>query len=813
MQQNYIFTPFFQNAMLQNYLAIALRSMRRNAIYSLINIVGLAVGLACTLLIGLHIADDLSFDRFHAKADRIYRFTQAGKEVTAPANSAPAWAEALRADVPHIEATTRIYAPYNDVLVAQGEQKMYEKNVRFADANVFAVFDFPLVHGDPRTALVEPSSVVLTESTAKRYFGSENPMGKTLRYDNKVDLLVTGVMRDVPSNSHVQFSMLGSMETVVRSIESPQSFKSFFWNPFFTYVLLRDNAHINDVKPLLGRIKDKYMNNIPYTLDMQPLTSIHLVVEDARSTVYFLTAIGLVVLFIACINYTNLATARFLGRSREVGVRKTLGATRGQVAAQFLSESLVVTLAALLVAIMLAEVAMPLFTTLTGKKLSVFGAGASLNPTTTLLGLVALAGVVSLLAGVYPAFFLSRFRPVTALRGSAMSNASACGKFSLRSTLVVAEFAVSVPMIIATFVVQSQLAFVQSKNLGFNREQVVLVPIQGEDDAKERTAVMNTFKQISGVRGVTMSSTVPGKSDVMVRMPIEFKYLPSGDKDPNIKWLCVDEHFLPLYGITLKEGRNLNGSESDQREAFLLNEAAVRKLKWENNPLGREIGYNVGEAASGWHIEKHGRVVGVVKDFHVGTLRKEIEPLLIHVQSNFMWTMSVKLTAGNPASTLALLEAAWKRSVPNRPFVYTFLDDDFNAVYQRERRLQSTFAVFAGLAIFVSCLGLLGLAAFAAETRTKEIGIRKVLGASVASIITLLSTDFLKLVGLAIIVATPLAYWAAGKWLQDFAYRVDLSWWVFALAGVLAVVIAFLTVASQAWRAARANPVNALRSE
>jgi len=406
---------------------------------------------------------------------------------------------------------------------------------------------------------------------------------------------------------------------------------------------------------------------------------------------------------------------------------------------------------------------------------------------------------------------LSRFRPATALRGSGASSTG--GKTYLRSTLVVVQFAVSVLMMIATVVVQRQLTFIQSKNLGFDREHTVLVPIQGEDDEKEKTTVINAFKQISGVRGVTMSSTVPGKSDVMVQMPIEFKYLPSGDRDPNIKWLCVDEQFLPLYGITLKEGRNLNGSESDQREAFLLNEAAVRKLKWEQNPIGREIGYSVGEKASNWHIEKHGRVVGVVKDFHVGTLRKEIEPLLIHVQNNFMRTMSVKLAAGNPAPTLALLEAAWKRVVPERPFVYTFLDDDFNAAYQRERRLQSTFAVFAGLAVFVSCLGLLGLAAFTAESRTKEIGIRKVLGASVASIIGLLSQGFLKLVAIAIVIATPLAYWGASRWLQDFAYRVDVSWWVFALAGAMAVAIAFLTVATQAFRAARANPVHALRSE
>jgi putative ABC transport system permease protein len=792
-------------------LTIALRNLRRQKMYATINIVGLAVGLVCTLLIGLHIADDLAFDRFHSKGDRIYRFTQSSPESQMPANSAPAWADALRENVPQIEATTRLYFPFTETLVARGENIRYEQGVRFADANFFDVFDFPLVQGNPRTALAEPRTVVLSESAATRYFGNENPMGKTLRYDNKFDLKVTGVMRDVPQHSHIQFDILGSMETVKSSLEKPESFKSFFWNPFYTYVVVREQTAIKDVELLLWRIKEQHLKDIPVVPALQPLASIHLVVESARSTVYFLAAIGLVMLCIACINYTNLATARFLGRMREVGVRKTLGATRSQVAVQFLSESFVTTLAAMMLALVLAEAATPLFATLTGKKLSMVGATAVISPAAMLLGLFVLVCVVSLLAGAYPAFFLSRFRPATALRGSGASSTG--GKTYLRSTLVVVQFAVSVLMMIATVVVQRQLTFIQSKNLGFDREHTVLVPIQGEDDEKEKTTVINAFKQISGVRGVTMSSTVPGKSDVMVQMPIEFKYLPSGDRDPNIKWLCVDEQFLPLYGITLKEGRNLNGSESDQREAFLLNEAAVRKLKWEQNPIGREIGYSVGEKASSWHIEKHGRVVGVVKDFHVGTLRKEIEPLLIHVQNNFMRTMSVKLAAGNLAPTLALLEAAWKRVVPGRPFVYTFLDDDFNAAYQRERRLRSTFAVFAGLAVFVSCLGLLGLAAFTAESRTKEIGIRKVLGASVASIIGLLSQGFLKLVAIAIVIATPLAYWGASRWLQDFAYRVDVSWWVFALAGAMAVAIAFLTVATQAFRAARANPVHALRSE
>jgi putative ABC transport system permease protein len=794
--------------MLQNYLKIAFRSLLRQKSYALINIVGLAVGLTCTLLICLHIADDFSFDRFHTKHERIFRFTQQWKQDTQmPANTAPAWADILKSEIPQVESTVRFYQSFGETLIDAGETKLYEKEVKFADANVFDVFDFALVEGNPRTALLEPRTVVLTESAARRYFGNSSSMGKTIRYDNKFDLKVTGIMRDVPANSHLQFTMLGSMETVKRDLSLPDGFKSLYWNPFLTYMLLREGASAQAMMPLLERVKEKYAKDIPIVMNLQALAQIHLVHENALSTIYFLAAIGCIILLLACINYTNLATARFSIRAREVGVRKTLGATRLQLAAQFWGESFLLTAIALTFALFAAELTLPAFNTLTNKHLSLTGGNVF-----GFVGGIALAlVVVSTIAGVYPAVFLSAFKPATALRRTTLR--SGATRFSLRSVLVVVQFSMSIVMIIGTLVVQNQLAFIQSKNLGFDREQVVLVQLRGDDDMKQSETLKTAFLGVSGIRGVSISSVVPGRSDVMIHMPIESKYLPAGDNDPSIKWLCIDEGFLPLYGIQMKEGRNLNGSTADENEAFILNEAAVRKLKWEKNAVGREIGYSVGEKASNWSIEKHGRVVGVVPDFHVGTLRNTIEPLLIHIKKAYSRTVSIKLPKGDPRAALVALEAAWKRTVPQRPFEYTFLDDDFNASYKREQQLRSVVAVFAGLAIFVSCLGLLGLAAFTAESRTKEIGIRKVLGASVASIVALLSKDFLVLVLIAIVIATPLAYWFAGKWLQDFAYRVELTWWVFAAAGVVAVVIAFLTVATQAWKAARQNPVNALRSE
>ncbi len=803
--------------MIANLAKITYRTVLRQKWYSTINIIGLALGLTCTLLIALHIYDDLSYDKHHTKANRIYRFTQWEATTQLPANTAPAWVDILTADIPQIEAGTRFYEHFGEILLTIGQKQIYDKTVKFADANVFQVFDFQLVQGNMRTALAEPYSVVISQTAAKRYFGSEDAIGKVIRVDNKFDLKVTGVMRDIPSASHLKFELLGSMETVKREFSMSDGFKSLFWNPFLTYVLVKEGASVQAIEPLLVQLKNKVAKDMPVVLALHPLTSIHLIDENAQATVVFLAIVGAIILLLACINYTNLATARYSSRAREVGVRKTLGAGRFQLAMQFWGESFFLTCIALGCSLLAVELLLPSFNSLTGKHLQLLSGNFPLFGSIIITALV----VVSLVAGVYPAMMLSNFKPVDALKSKSsntrLQNGSSGflrGGFSLRSVLVVMQFTVSIAMICGTLIVQNQLHYIVSKNMGFNREQVLIVKMRGEDDKEQIDVLKARFQQTSGVQSVALSSTIPGKSDVLIQMPIEFKYLASGDKDPNIKWLCIDDTFMKLYGIELKEGRGLNGSETDKTSGFLVNEAAAKKLKWENGTaIGKEIGYSVGEKASGWHIEKTGRVLGVVKDFHVGTLRKEIEPLLIHYYPQFMGNMSIKLSKGDPSQTIKSLEAVWKQAVPNRPFEYSFLDDEFTDTYKREQQLRSVVAVFAGIAIAISCLGLLGLAAYTAETRTKEIGIRKVLGASVASIIGLLSKDFLMLVMVAIILSVPLAYYISSKWLQDFAYKTELSWWIFALAGVGAVGIAFITVAGQALRAAQANPVKSLRSE
>jgi putative ABC transport system permease protein len=794
--------------MWKNYLKIAWRHLWRQKEFSLLNLVGLSIGLGCVLLISMSILDELSYDAFHSKAERLYRFVQQSEGGARQGSTAPAWADAFKTDAPQIEQTVRFYTSYNGSLVSvsspAGEKSQYEPKFLFADANVFEVFDFPLIAGDAESALTEPNTVVLTESAAARYFGSENSLGKIIRYDNKLDLKVTGVAKDVPANSHIRFEWLGSMATI-KAMEG-DAFKSFFYNPFETFVLLRNGVSERDMPPVLNAIKQKYVGaDVPLKPALQRFTDIHFIYEDAKSSVYLLAAIAGIILLIAGINYTNLATARYAKRAREVGVRKTFGASRRELAGQFWGESLLLTALALGFALILAEAATPYFNSITGKHVSLFSAGAW-----RFMGvIVATLFVVSLLAGAYPAIFLSRFNPTTVLRGSSISGT---GRLSFRAPLMVVQFALSMVMIIATLIVQAQLDFVQQKKLGFDREQVLLLNLKGEESFKNTALLKDAFKAVPGVSQVSLSSVAPGKGDVTIQMPIAFKYLASGDKNPNVKWLCIDEAYLPLYNIDLAEGRNLIANSASDSGAFLINESMAKKLQWAD-PIGREIGYDIGEKASGYHIQKTGRVIGVVKDFHIGSLRKEIDPLLIHLYPQFMSVVSVRLAAGNVRETISRLEAAWKTYAPNRPFEYSFLDDDYTSLYQQEMRLRAIVSVFAGLAIFVACLGLFGLAAFTAEQRTKEIGIRKVLGASITDIITLLSTGFLKLVGIAFLIAAPIGYLVMTRWLNHFAYRIEPSVSTFLIAGVAAALIALITVSGQAIKAAQQNPVKSLRYE
>jgi putative ABC transport system permease protein len=826
MQQNYIFTPFFQNAMLLNYLTIALRSLRRNATYSFINIVGLAIGIAVCALITLYVVDELSFDRFHANADRIYRVDSdvkfQGQQFSLAAAAAPMGAT-IKADIPEVEDFTRFRTlgawnfQYDTPL---GTKVFREENVAFADSSLFNVFTVPVVQGNGVAALAAMESAVLTEECAQKYFGTENPIGKRLKGDNGKYYTVGAVIKRLPANSHFRFDVLLSMTSYADS-------KSPNWtsNNYVTYVLLKKGVNAASVNAKFPTIVQQYLApalerdlHIPYAkfeatgsyfkYTLFPMTQIHLhsgnklgelAPNGSIQHVWIFSCVAVFVLFIACVNFMNLATARATNRAKEVGIRKTLGSRRIQLVAQFLAESSLMVACALVVAFCLVEIALPAFNDLASKELS-----RAVLHTPAFVGVLAvLFVVVSVFAGAYPAFVLSAFQPVKVLKGNKSSGSRNNFYSLLRSTLVVVQFAASVVLVIGTIVIFNQLRYIQSKSLGFNREQVLVV---NDADTRPNGAVQRFKQEIMRLQGVKMATVT--------------NYLPTGgwrnnsllwtgknDLNVAVQQWDVDADYIPTMGMTITKGRNFDARNIADSATVILSETAAQKFFGNENPLGKIVESGLNNTS-----RRAFTVIGVVQDFHYESLREQIQPLAMFF-GQVVGSTSIRFDATAAASVLASVESVWKRLNPDKPFEYRFLDEQFSRIYRTEQRTGTILGVFTALAIGIACLGLFGLAAFAAETRTKEIGIRKVLGASVASIVALLSKDFLKLVAVAIVVATPLAWWAMKTWLQDFAYRAELSWWVFAAAGALAVVIALATVSVQAWRAARANPVNALRSE
>ena len=804
--------------MLTNYFKIALRALRRQKGYSAINIVGLALGISVCALIALWVADELSFDRFHAKADRIYRVdgdVYFQERAFLLAVSPPPMAPTMKAEFPEIEDAVRFrtVGAWNFTFE---NKSIREENVTFADPSFFTVFSIQTILGNGVEALTQPFSLVVTEEFAQKFFGNDNPIGKSLKGDNDKLYTIGAVIKRLPSNSHIRFEVLVSMSS------NPDS-KDGSWasNNYQSYLLLKQGAKpeaVNAKIPALLRTylapvveRDMHMDyekflkeGNRFTYFLFPLTSIHLhsgnkIAElspnGSMQYVWVFSGVAAFVLLIACVNFMNLSTARAANRAKEVGIRKTLGSQRGQLVAQFLAESSLMVLCALTLALCIVEAILPAFNNLAGKELS---RAALLTP--QFLGMISgLFVAVSLLAGAYPALVLSGFQPVKVLKGDKSSGSK---NKTLRSTLVVVQFTASVALVIGTLVIFTQLQFIQSKNLGYNREQILLV----DDPSTLPDGSALRFKQelmrLSGVKNVTVSNYLPTggwRNNSMIAAAESKQNLPMQ------QW-NIDADYIPLFGMKILQGRSFNAAFASDSGTVILNEAAAARLFGAENPLGKIL-----ERVNGNKTEQFS-VIGIVQDFNYESLRETIQPLVLFYGTN-IGGAAIRFNAAETSSVLAQIESTWKRLKPNAPFEYKFMDDSFRAIYKSEQRIGAILGVFTALAIAIACLGLFGLAAFTAEQRTKEIGIRKVLGASVASIIALLSKDFLKLVLIAIILATPLAYWGMGKWLQDFAYRVELSWWVFASAGLAAVVIAFVTVAGQAWRAAEANPVKSLRSE
>ena len=809
--------------MFSNYLKIALRSLLRQKSYSAINIIGLAVGMACCLVLALFVREELSFDTDAPNGDRIYRTIgkisrpSEGSSTTTPNSQFPL-ATALQAEFSDIERTVRLNANGN-VLLANGATKFLEKRVMYADDGFFQMFPSEFVAGNSQTALKNPANIVLTENLAKKYFGSENPLGKTLRMDNGDDLTVSGVIKNLPSNRHIRFDALLPMQTLISRWQRDGVDMNRAWFAFtnqYTYVQVREGASIQAIKGKLPQLVEKNLGELlkkiglSFSLDFQALREIHLSPLEGEiqpqgsiTTLRIVGAIALVILVLACINFMNLSTARSTRRAREVGMRKVFGAVRSRLMVQFLSESVVISMIALALALVLVEVALPLVNRLFEIQLSV---GYTSNAV-QLLAFVAFALIVGIAAGMYPALVLSNFAPIRVLKGAFMRTASGA---MLRKGLVIAQFTISVALVAVTIVVLRQLDFTQTKNLGFQKEQLLTIVLPTDSLFQTRRESMKAaLRQVAGIETIAGAGDVPGDAENS-QNPIALEGAPS-DKNIIVKRFFVDEDFVRTLGLTVAEGRNFNASmPTDASDGFLLNEAAAKALG-----LGANGTQRLGTRLEwfGDRPARKGAVLGIIKDFHFESLHSAISPAVFIMSKNGVTRFVVRMNTSDVRGTMAQIEQVWNRFAPNSVFEYSFVDDNFNSLYLAEQRTGRIITTFAGLAVLIACLGLFGLAAFSAEVRTKEIGIRKVLGSSSWGIVRLLSKDFLQLVVVAIVVAIPLAYWASTKWLQDFAYKIDLSADVFALSGVVAVAIAFLTVAGQAWRAAGANPVQSLRSE
>lgn len=809
--------------MLQNYIKIAWRNLRKHKFYSFLNIFGLALGLASCLLITLYVVDELSYDKSFAHADRIYRVNsdiRYGGSDMALAVAPDPLAFTLKKDYPQIEQVVR-FRDNGSQLVRRAEvaENLKEDHAVFADSTFFKVFSVPLLMGDPEKALKDPYTVVISASNAAKYFGDKNPMGKALIVDNADTYTVTGVMQDIPKQSHLRgVNMLLSMSS------NPESrLDGWGSHNFNTYLLLKEGVDPKEFEKNFETVLQKYTGKwlqsfmgasldeirksgsyLRYTL--MPLTEIHLHSDRKAEInangniqyVYIFAVVALFLLTIACVNFMNLATARSANRAKEVGVRKALGSERSSLVSQFLTESVMLSFFSLAMAIMVAYLALPFFNNLASKQVDF-----PIDNVWFWVATLVTGGVVGVLAGSYPAFFLSAFKPLKVLKNSVELQGK--GGY-LRNALVVFQFVISVMLIVGTGVIYRQLNFIQTKKLGFNKDQMLIV-----NDAYALDNQVKSFKEqvmrLPNVASATITSFLPTPSS-----RTDNTFFPVGqmqqDKGINMQNWAVDYDFVKTLGLQMSGGRSFQEAFPSDSSGIIINEAAAKVLGY-TNPVGKKIfGFKDQELKQ--RVEY--TIIGVVKNFHFESLKKNIGALSL-VLSKSNGTVVFKLNGGDIAQTIGQVEQLWKKMAPGQPFNYRFMDEDFNEVYRNEQRVGQVFITFAAISVIIGCLGLFGLSAYTAERRKKEIGVRKVLGASVANIVTLLSKEFLRLIIIAILIGTPIAWFGMNQWLNDFAYHVDLAWWMFLAAGALAVTIALLTVSFQSIKAALTNPVKSLRSE
>jgi putative ABC transport system permease protein len=802
---------YWSFVMFNNYFKITLRNFRRHKIYTFINLSGLAIGLACCILILSYVHFEISYDTYHSKSDRIYRLIVQGhmkeRAINIASSNNPV-GPALAQDFPEVENAVRIRYMYRNE-IKQGEKQFFEEDAFWADASVFDVFSFRLLKGDPQSALKNALSVVLTEDAAGKYFGDEDPLGKVLSFNGSDHYNVTGVMENIPGNSHFTFDMLCSFETfAAANRQQVERWVGDFNN--FTYLLLKEDADPRKVEAKLIPVVDKNMGRILKTIgwefkySLQPLHSIHLhsqlegeISENSDiSYIYIFSAIALFILFLACINFMNLSTARASNRAKEVGMRKVHGAVRTKLIKQFLGESLIYSFLSLFLALLLVQLTLPLFRSLSGRDLTINYLGIPwLIPC-----LIALALITGLAAGSYPAFVMARFQPARVLKGSLGVGSR---KNHFRSILVVFQFAVTTILLISTAVIFNQIHYMKNKKLGFDKEHIVMLQIRDDSTRQAIEAVKQELKHVPGVIDVSASSHAPGWG------ARHNSCQPEGyntNESFAMGIISIDQDYLPTLGMELISGRNFSQSfPSDPENSVILNETAAKKIGWEN-PIGKQIRELDARAV-------YKTVIGIIKDFHTQSVQEAIEPLMITNLTDSPQVFSLRLSPGNIPDKMKSLRAKWEKTVPNASFDFFFLDESFNSRYWAEERLSRLFSHFSLIAIFIACLGLFGMASYNAEMRTKEVGIRKVLGASSSTLVLMLSQDMVKLVILANIIAWPLAYFISHQWLQDFPYRTSINPLLFILSTFFVLAIGFFTTFFQSLKTSLACPVDTLKYE
>ncbi|WP_299314717.1 ABC transporter permease [uncultured Aquimarina sp.] len=793
--------------MIRNYIKIAWRNLWRRRGFTFINITGLSIGMTASFLMLLYVSFELSYDDFHSKADNIYRVVA---DIKTPSDNIEAnitaWAVPpnLEKDFPEIISAVRI----NDLnmIVRRDDLKFKEANAIAADSNFFSVFDFKLLQGNPKEVLKKQFSLVLSETTAKKYFGDQNPIGKSLKITEEgYNSTVTGIMKDFPKNSHIQADIILSLTTFTQNLEKDLDTQ---WGSYdaAAYILVNPNINTKQLVAKFPAFLEKHSGEFMkqtkmfVTLSLEPLKGLYL--ESTRggtgggslTNVYIFSIIALFILLIASINFINLTTARSVERAKEVGIRKVMGAEKQQLSLQFIGESIITCLIAFLITILLITVTIPFFNEIAGKTISE-GLFSNFFNIFELLGISMAIGIF---AGIYPSIVLSSFKPIQVLKG----NFSTGGKgVLLRKSLVIIQFTISIILITGTIIIYNQMEYMRNQELGFNKDHLLVLEAES---SKSQLELKQAIENIPGVKFTSLGSSVPGGGNSSAYSEIENK---AGDLQiANLDLYFVDHSYIPQFDLEILAGRAFSKDfASDSTQAMILNEEAVKLL-----------GYSDPKEAIGARFKQWGRegqVIGIVKNFHINSLQDNISPLTMRMETNRNDLITVKLESQNIKQTIASIKDQWESFLPDQPFDYFFLDDSFNEQYQNEERFGNLFLYFASLAILISCLGLLGLAAYSTLQRKREIGIRKVIGASVSEIVNLLSKDFLKLVMIAFAIASPIAWYIMYNWLQDFAYKIDIQWWMFLLSGGSSILIALLTVSFHAIKASLSNPVNSLRTE